>query len=111
MLGDPRVPHGVWRAIEHMRKGEKAKVMVKAAYGYGHTETAGALVYPEGWTEGEKKRQLQSKRTFYEIKLIDWVVRHDLLGDGQLIKTILETGSGYDRPSLYDEVYLDLKVY
>ena len=35
-LGDPRVPHGLWRAIEHMRKGELSRVMVKAAYGYGH---------------------------------------------------------------------------
>lgn len=34
-LGDPKVPHGLWRAIEHMRRGEKARVMVKAAYGYG----------------------------------------------------------------------------
>ena len=35
-LGDPKIPHGLWRAIEHMRKGELARVMVKAAYGYGH---------------------------------------------------------------------------
>ena len=35
-LGDPKIPHGLWRAIEHMRKGELSRVMVKAAFGYGH---------------------------------------------------------------------------
>lgn len=69
------------------------------------------MEYPEGWTEGEKKKALQSRRTFYEIKLIDWVVRHDLLGDKNLLKTINERGVGYDRPSEYDELFMDLKVY
>ena len=49
VLGDPKVPYGLWRAIEHMRKGEKARVMVKAPYGYAHIETAGSVEYPEGW--------------------------------------------------------------
>ncbi len=71
--------------------------MVKAAFGYGHNESAN-LVYPEGWEEGEKKHLLQTRRTFYEVRLIDWVVRHDLLGDGCLLKTIYERGDGYDRP-------------
>ena len=97
-LGDSKVPIGIWRAIEHMRKGEKARVMVKAAYGYAHRETAGAVEYPEGWGEGERREMLQTRRTFYEIKLIDWVVRHDLLGEGSMIKTIYERGEGYDRP-------------
>lgn len=57
-LGDPKVPIGLWRAIEHMRKGEKARIMIKAAYGYAHRETAGAVEYPEGWGEGEKRRML-----------------------------------------------------
>ena len=35
-LGDERIPHGLWKAIEHMRKGEKARIMVKAAYGYAY---------------------------------------------------------------------------
>lgn len=110
-LGDPKVPHGLWRAIEHMRKGEKARVMVKAAQGYDHTDTAGSVEYPEGWGEGEKRKMLQTRRVFYEIKLISWVVRHDLLGEGSLIKTIEEPGVGYDRPTQYDELFLDMKVF
>lgn len=111
VLGDPKVPYGLWRAIEHMRKGEKSRIMLKGAQGYGLPETAGSVEYPEGWTEGEKKKQLQTRRTFYEVKLISWVIRHDLLGDKNLLKTIYERGDGYDRPTLYDELYLDLKVY
>lgn len=84
--------------------------MVKAAHGYGHVETAGTVEYPEGWSEGEKRTQLQTRRTFYEIKLHDWVTRHDLLGEGSLLKTIHQQGEGYDRPSMYDEILLDLKV-
>ena len=110
-LGSKTVPVGLWRAIEHMRKGEKARVMVKAAYGYGSKECQNQLIYPEGWTEGERKLMLRTKRTFYEIRLIDWEIRHDLLGEGSLLKTIYERGDGYDRPTLYDEMFLDLKVY
>ena len=110
-LGDPKIPHGLWRAIEHMRKGERARVMVKAAYGYGHQDTAGTVEFPEGWTEGAKRRALRTRRTFYEIRLISWVVRHDLLGEKSLLKTIHERGDGYDRPSQYDELYLDLKMH
>ena len=91
-LGDPKVPYGLWRAIEHMRQGEKARVMVKAAYGYAHTDTAGVVEYPEGWTEDERKKQLQTRRTFYEIKLHSWIIRHDLLGEGSLLKTIHKQG-------------------
>lgn len=33
-LGDDRLPLGLWKSIEHMRKGEKARIMVKPKYGY-----------------------------------------------------------------------------
>jgi len=32
VLGDLAIPYGLWRAIEHMRKGERAKIMVKPKY-------------------------------------------------------------------------------
>ena len=34
-LGDHKNPHGLWRAIEHMRKGERSKIMIKPKWGYG----------------------------------------------------------------------------
>ena len=39
-LGDPKVNHGFWRAIEHMRRGEKSRVMVKPAWGYAMADYA-----------------------------------------------------------------------
>lgn len=45
------------------------------------------------------------------MKLIDWTVRHDLLGEGSLMKTIHKRGTGYDRPGDFDEVCLSLKLY
>jgi len=69
------------------------------------------LRFPPGWDEGEKKEILRKRRVFYEVKLYDWVVRHDLNGDGLLIKTILERGVGYDRPFDFDEIKIDLKIY
>ena len=111
VLGDEKVPHGLWKAIEHMHKGEKARVMVKPAYGYGYPQTARTVKFPDGWTDDDKKRQLKMRRTFFDVKLHSWVIRHDLLSDGSLIKTISERGVGYDRPSNYDEIKMTLKVH
>ena len=55
-LGDPKVPYGLWRALEHMRKGERARIMVKAVYDFGHIETAGSVEFSEYCIEGEEKR-------------------------------------------------------
>ena len=38
-LGSEDVPYGLWRAIEHMRKGEKSQVMIKPKWGFGHGPT------------------------------------------------------------------------
>jgi len=45
------------------------------------------------------------------VKLIDWISRYDLDGDGIIIKTVLERGVGYDRPFDYDEITIDLKSF
>jgi len=33
-LGDESIPYGLWKSIEHMRKGEKSLVMIKPKWGY-----------------------------------------------------------------------------
>ena len=45
------------------------------------------------------------------MKLHSWAVKHDLDGDGLIIKTIHERGVGYDRPFDWDEMTLNLKIY
>jgi len=101
-LGDDRLPYGLWKSIEHMRKGELSQIMVKPKWGYNCEKNKDTLIFPTGWNEGEKREALMSRRVFFEIRLHDWVVRHDIHGDGLLIKTVHQRGSGLDRVSLHD---------
>lgn len=41
----------------------------------------------------------------------DWIVKHDIDGDKNIIKTILDRGVGYDRPFELCEIKIDLKIY
>lgn len=66
---------------------------------------------PEGWDTEEKRAILAKRRVYYEVKLHDWLVKHDLDGDGLLVKTLLNKGVGYDRPAEHDEINIDLKVF
>ena len=111
VLGDPAVPYGLWKSIEHMRKGERALIMVKPKHGYGREEEADRLKFPSGWDTPEQRAVIARRRLYYEVTLHEWFVRHDLDGDGLLIKNILEKGEGYDRPDEIDEVTFDLRVY
>lgn len=72
-----------------MRKGERALIMIKPKFGYNQESTKDTVRFPRGWEEGEKKEALQTRRVFFEVRLCDWVVRHDINGDGLFIKTIL----------------------
>jgi hypothetical protein len=110
-LGDERVPYGLWKGIEHMRRNEKALIMIKPKWGYAREEGQGVLVYPEGWQIEEKIEILKKRRIYYEVKLLDWAVKHDLDGDGLIIKTIWNKGVGYDRPFDFDEITIALKIY
>lgn len=47
------MPHGLWRSIEHMRKGEKSLIMIKPKWGYGYKPAAGQLIYPPGYESEE----------------------------------------------------------
>lgn len=85
--------------------------MIKAKWGYGKEENQDKLVFPKGQEEGEKAAKLRKRRIFYEVVLHDWIVRHDVDGDGLIIKTIHDRGVGYDRPIDFDEITLDLKTY
>ena len=85
--------------------------MIKPKWGYGYEEKQEFLPLPKGWESEEKATILRKRRIFYEVKLHDWVIRHDLLGDKKIIKTIHEKGVGYDRPFDFDEITIDLKMY
>ena len=48
---------------------------------------------------------------FFEIKLVDWIVRHDIQGDGLLVKTLHQRGRGFDRPGKDDFLECNVKIY
>lgn len=71
-----------------MREGEQARIMIKPKWGYGYHKTQETIFFPRGWDTEEKKDILRKRRVFFEVTLHSWLVRHDILGDGLLIKTI-----------------------
>lgn len=85
--------------------------MVKPQWGYAMSQYQDRIEFPEGYTEGAQKDKLLTKRAFFEIKLHSWVVRHDLDGDGQILKTIFKRGVGYDRADRLDEIVIDIKIF
>ena len=110
-LGDDRLPYGLWKSIEHMRKGEKSRIMIKPAWGYNSDKNRDVVFFPRGWQEGARKEALMKRRVFFEVVLHDWITRHDILGNGLLVKTLLEKGRGFDRPAAADHVKLNMKMY
>lgn len=110
-LGDDRLPYGLWKSIEHMRKNEKSRIMIKPAWGYNSDKNRDCVFFPRGWDQGDKKDALMKRRVFFEVVLYDWVTRHDILGNGLLVKTLHEKGRGFDRPAAHDHVKINMKMY
>jgi hypothetical protein len=98
-----------------MRQGEKSLVMCKPKWGYNHETLGDKVKFPtkDGWDSEDRRDQLKNRRAFFEVTLLDWIVRHNLLGDDKcsIMKTIHERGTGYDRPSNHDEITFSYKVY
>lgn len=69
------------------------------------------MFFPRGWDTEERKAILRSRRVFFEVVLHDWTVRHDILGDGLLVKTLIKQGRGFDRPSTHDTIKIDYKLF
>lgn len=90
-LGDLRLPLGLWRSIEHMKKGEKSKIVIKPESGFNpekdfHKET---LQIPSLIKDDPAKiERLRSEVIVYEVEVLDWTIKVDIIGDGHLMKTV-----------------------
>mmetsp|Transcript_31099 Transcript_31099/g.23125 ORF Transcript_31099/g.23125 Transcript_31099/m.23125 type:complete len:97 (+) Transcript_31099:337-627(+) len=95
-----------------MRRHEKALIMIKPKWGFAYQKQNPNAVgfWPPGWDTEEKKQILRKRRAFFEVKLHDWIERHDLFGDENIIKTVHNRGVGYDRPFDFDEINIDCKL-
>ena len=54
-LGDDRIPIGLWKAIEHMRRGEKSLISIKPKWAFGREEIRDILIYPPCYDTPEKR--------------------------------------------------------
>lgn len=85
--------------------------MIKPKYGYNDQKTRDVVFFPRGWDTEEQKVILRKRRVFFDVTLHGYTVRHDILGDGLLVKTLLIRGQGFDRPSTNDHICCNLKIY
>lgn len=113
-LGDISWPEGLWKGIQEMRKGEKAKIKIKKKYGFGRKENVDKLKVPPGYEEeGENRTRLMTKGIIYEVKLIDWIERIDIEANGNFLKTFITKpiSKEWERPSERDEISISIKAF
>ena len=71
-LNDKSWPEGLRMAIGKMRKGERAKIKIKKAYGFANTLDPELLRVPESIDTDELKEKLKTKGIIYEVHLKNW---------------------------------------
>jgi hypothetical protein len=71
------------------------------------------LRFPEGFQDPEKHKKLLSKGIIYEVKLVDWIERVDVLGNGDMMKSYIERHDKgeWEFPKGIDELVISIKVY
>ncbi|CAK0819459.1 unnamed protein product [Prorocentrum cordatum] len=79
-----------------MHKGEVAKFMLQPEFGYGE--------------EGSPPKIPPNAALVFTVELISWVEKDDLFGDGTVVKSLIEEGTGFDKPKKRGEVRISFKV-
>lgn len=89
-LGDGKVIKG-WDIVgKTMTKGEKARVTLKPEYGYG--------------PQGSPPKIPGNATLVFEMELIGWHSKRDVYADGNVMKTEIASGEGWERPGKLAEV-------
>ncbi|CAK8987889.1 unnamed protein product [Durusdinium trenchii] len=90
------VIQGLELGVQTMTKGEVAEFTIAPRFAYDDLG-APPLVPPDA-------------TLIFEVELLDWENKSDVLGDGRAIKTVTERGSGKRKPEMGQDVELSLKV-
>eukprot|EP00931_Biecheleriopsis_adriatica_P073425 TRINITY_DN47709_c0_g1_i1.p1 TRINITY_DN47709_c0_g1~~TRINITY_DN47709_c0_g1_i1.p1 ORF type:complete len:663 (+),score=182.51 TRINITY_DN47709_c0_g1_i1:44-2032(+) len=94
-LGKGQLVQGLDLGIATMKKGEVVKFTLQPELGYG---------------EAGKLPEVPPDATLvYTVTLVSFVSKLDLFGDEGVIKSLLEEGSGFERPKKQAEVRISLK--
>mmetsp|Transcript_26680 Transcript_26680/g.75374 ORF Transcript_26680/g.75374 Transcript_26680/m.75374 type:complete len:590 (+) Transcript_26680:95-1864(+) len=83
-------------AVATMRRGELSRFVCDPEYCYGE--------------QGARPKIPPNATLVFEIELVDWRSDEDLFGDGSVIRTKLEEGSGFGEPGEGTEVLCSFRV-
>ena len=92
--------------------GEQSKIWIKPGeYGFAREKNKEHIQWPDSVKDSEElKQKLREEEIYFEVELLDWIIRSDILGDGNLMKTYEIISKGYDRCGENDDVYVDYTI-
>ncbi|KAG2423969.1 hypothetical protein HXX76_014908 [Chlamydomonas incerta] len=82
-LGEGRVIKGWDTGVATMKRGEKALLICAPDYAYG--------------AQGSPPKIPPNATLHFEVELLSWRSKKDILGDGGVIKTVTAPGSGWEQ--------------
>ena len=117
-IGDITWPEGLWKGMQDMRRGERAKIRIQKKHGFGRIGEVDKLRFPKGYSleekDAERRAKLVSKAVIYEVTMVDWVERMDMEANGLMYKEIFKKAGRreYELPNEeFDEVVCNIRAW
>ena len=117
-----KLPLGITKAIKCMRKGEESIIKLEPKYGFKKVNFDDLNRFCEidkikiiGNSNKEEYikslfDKMQKNTLIYEVVLIDYVKMFDLTGNKNLMKRIINEGTGLDKPYTESEIIINIKL-
>ena len=117
-----KLPLGITKAIKCMRKGEESVIKLEPKYGFKKLNFDDFNRFCEidkikmiGNSNKEEYikslfDKMQKNTLIYEVVLIDYVKMFDLTGNKNLMKRIINEGTGLDKPYTESEIIINIKL-
>ena len=117
-----KLPLGITKAIKCMRKGEESVIKLEPKYGFKKVNFDDLNRFCEidkikiiGNSNKEEYikslfDKMQKNTLIYEVVLIDYVKMFDLTGNKNLMKRIINEGTGLDKPYTESEIIINIKL-
>ena len=117
-----KLPLGITKAIKFMRKGEESVIKLEPKYGFKKVNFDDLNRFCEidkikiiGNSNKEEYikslfDKMQKNTLIYEVVLIDYVKMFDLTGNKNLMKRIINEGTGLDKPYTESEIIINIKL-